>query len=90
MLFLPSLLDHAIEKEAVRRARMLGAEGIQASPLASMLEVGAHVPLMMASVEYLSHVGISYGRTIGHGDEAGTKVCDFIHSCVLPMLRGKK
>ena len=87
VLLLPSLLDQAIEKEAVRRARMLGAEGVEHSPLKGMLEVGAHVPLMMASVEYLSHVGLSYGRMINHGDEAGTKVCDFIHSCLLPVLK---
>jgi hypothetical protein len=90
LLLIPSVLDRAIEKESIRRAKMLGAEGFEVSPLGSMLEVGAHVPLMMASIEFLSHVGLSFGKTINHGDEAGTKVCDFIHSCLLPMLETKR
>ena len=84
---IPSLLNQMIEKESMRRAKMLGAEGIHASPLGTLLEVGAHVPLMMASVEYLSHVSQSFGRTIGHGDDAGKKVCHFVRECLLPLLR---
>ena len=86
MMMIPPMLDRAIEEEAVRRAIMMGSKGNDMSPLNNLLDVGAHVPLMMASVEYLSHVGLSYGRTINHGDEAGTKVCHFLTFCVLPML----
>merc|ERR1712166_1573717 len=62
---IPSLLEKKIEEESVRRAIMLGSRGIEESPLGSLLESGAHVPLIMASVEYLSHVSQSFGRTIG-------------------------
>ena len=84
---IPSLLEKKIEEESVRRAIMLGSRGIEESPLGSLLESGAHVPLIMASVEYLSHVSQSFGRTIGHGDEAGKKVCHFIRNCILPRLK---
>jgi hypothetical protein len=83
---IPSLLRTAVDAEVVRRVRMLGVEGIARSPLGALLDEGVHIPLMMASVEYLSHQALSNENTLSHGDAASRKVCDFVRSCLLRHL----
>ena len=75
-----------IDAEAARRSRMYGAKGVSESQLGALLKEGTHIPLMMASVEYLSHVALSNENTLSHGDVAGHKVCDFLRSCLLRHL----
>ena len=80
---LPSFLKKAIDREADRRAQMLGAHGAEHSAMEGIIRQGAHIPLMMASVEYLSHITLSDESTLDHGDSAGHRVCDFIRTCLL-------
>ena len=76
----------AVDADAVRRSRMYGVDGIENSQLGNLLEAGVHIPLMMASVEYLSHQALSNENTLSHGDAAGLKVCDFLKRCLLHHL----
>ena len=82
MASLPSFVKSAIDAEAARRSRMYGAEGISESALGNLLEEGVHIPIMMASIEYLSHQALSNENTLSHGDAAGRKVCSFLRNCV--------
>ena len=80
---IPAYMKNAIDGEANRRAQMYGAHGAEHSVMGGLIREGAHIPVLMASVEYLSHVISSDATTLEHGDSAGHRVCDFTRTCLL-------